>query len=238
MPHVTTILGNEAGIQYQGVKDASSVLGVPLINGLIVGQFKRGRLDRPMTITLENIRGTLGHDPNNPDYIAVMDALSAGVPSVQVMRVKTSAGGGVIEVPMITCANATQYAVLKGLNILSGFDPQVTTDIYVNGALVADNIDATFLNQSWLNDSRLSSNASALGYTVTGTSSMDEVFNNQGLNNITFAFVPKNNGVYNGITYLAKDAIQIAGGNSNPTVFKDSETGIITFCLSGSLQNV
>src|SRR5690554_6698149 len=87
MPHVTTILGNEAGIQYQGVKDASSVLGVPLINGLIVGQFKRGRLDRPMTITLENIRGTLGHDPDNPDYIAVMDALSAGVPSVQVMRV-------------------------------------------------------------------------------------------------------------------------------------------------------
>ncbi|MCO8088263.1 hypothetical protein [Acinetobacter indicus] len=94
MPHVTTILGNEAGIQYQGVKDASSVLGVPLINGLIVGQFKRGRMDRPMTITLENIRGTLGHDPDNPDYIAVMDALSAGVPSVQVMRVNGGDGGG------------------------------------------------------------------------------------------------------------------------------------------------
>ncbi|MCO8088262.1 hypothetical protein [Acinetobacter indicus] len=120
MPHVTTILGNEAGIQYQGVKDASSVLGVPLINGLIVGQFKRGRMDRPMTITLENIRGTLGHDPDNPDYIAVMDALSAGVPSVQVMRVKSGLDFSNCTPSMINITNGAydlNQGVLYGMNM-------------------------------------------------------------------------------------------------------------------------
>lgn len=92
MPHVTTILGNEVGIQYQGTRDASSLTGAAQISGLIVGQFKRGRLDQPMTITLENVKGTLGEDLNNPDYLAVLDALAGGVPSVQVMRV--NGGGG------------------------------------------------------------------------------------------------------------------------------------------------
>lgn len=90
MPHVTTILGNEVGIQYQGTRDASSLTGAAQVSGLIVGQFKRGRLDQPMTITLENVKGTLGEDMNNPDYLAVLDALAGGVPSVQVMRVSNA----------------------------------------------------------------------------------------------------------------------------------------------------
>ena len=90
MPHVTTILGNEVGIQYQGTRDASSLTGAAQISGLIVGQFKRGRLDQPMTITLENVKGTLGEDLDNPDYLAVLDALAGGVPSVQVMRVNNA----------------------------------------------------------------------------------------------------------------------------------------------------
>lgn len=89
MPHVTSVLGNEVGIQYQGTRDASSLLGAAQVSGLIVGQFKRGRLDKPMTITLENVKGTLGEDLANPDYLAVLDALAGGVPSVQVMRVET-----------------------------------------------------------------------------------------------------------------------------------------------------
>ena len=94
MPHVTTILGNEVGVQYQGTRDASSLMGAAQVSGLIVGQFKRGRLDQPMTITLENVKGTLGEDLDNPDYLAVLDALASGVPSVQVMRVN---GGGEIK---------------------------------------------------------------------------------------------------------------------------------------------
>lgn len=90
MPHVTTILGNEVGIQYQGTRDASSLTGAAQVSGLIVGQFKRGRLDQPMTITLENVKGTLGEDLDNPDYLAVLDALAGGVPSVQVMRVSNA----------------------------------------------------------------------------------------------------------------------------------------------------
>ena len=41
-----------------------------------------------MDIHLGNIRGQLGYDPKNPDYIAVQDCLDTGVPSVQVLRVK------------------------------------------------------------------------------------------------------------------------------------------------------
>ena len=93
MPHVTTILGNEVGIQYQGTRDASSLMGAAQVSGLIVGQFKRGRLDQPMTITLENVKGMLGEDLDNPDYLAVLDALAGGVPSVQVMRVNAGGDG-------------------------------------------------------------------------------------------------------------------------------------------------
>lgn len=95
MTNVTTILGNESGIQYQGVHDASSSTGTYPVIGLIVGEFKGGRTDKPMTITNANIKAILGFDPNNPHYTAVQDVLSSGVPSVQVLRVLgADAGGG------------------------------------------------------------------------------------------------------------------------------------------------
>ncbi|MDH2636784.1 hypothetical protein QDS01_17895 [Acinetobacter nosocomialis] len=87
MPYITKILGNEPGIQYQGTQDKTGTTGAAPINNLIVGQFKRGRLDRPMTISKSNIRALLGYDPKNMDYVAVQDALDTGVPSVQVLRI-------------------------------------------------------------------------------------------------------------------------------------------------------
>jgi len=90
MPHETEILFNEAGIQYQGVNDASGSTGAYPVQGLIVGQFKRGRLDKPMTIHRDNIKAMLGYDPKNPCYTAVQDVLGSGVPNVQVLRI----GGG------------------------------------------------------------------------------------------------------------------------------------------------
>ena len=90
MPHETEILFNEPGIQYQGVNDASGSTGAYPIQGLIVGQFKRGRLDKPMTIHRDNIKAMLGYDPKNPCYTAVQDVLGTGVPNVQVLRI----GGG------------------------------------------------------------------------------------------------------------------------------------------------
>ncbi|ENV14775.1 hypothetical protein F965_00121 [Acinetobacter schindleri NIPH 900] len=93
MTNITPILAQEAGIQYQGVEDRSSKTGAYPIIGMITGAFKRGRYDKPMTITLENIKAQLGHEPDNPHYIAVLDTLLSGVPSVQVVRVKDGDGG-------------------------------------------------------------------------------------------------------------------------------------------------
>ena len=87
MTNITTIIDQESGIQYQGVEDRSSRTGTYPVIGMIAGQFRRGRFDKPMTITNENIKAQLGYDPTNPHYMAVQDVLSSGVPSVQVLRV-------------------------------------------------------------------------------------------------------------------------------------------------------
>ncbi|MCU4320618.1 hypothetical protein KTH44_15990 [Acinetobacter bereziniae] len=89
MTNVTDVLGNESGIQYQGVNDASGGNGAYPTIGLMVGEFRRGRLDKPMTITSQNIRALLGYDPENLAYVAVQDVLNTGIPSVQVLRLNT-----------------------------------------------------------------------------------------------------------------------------------------------------
>ena len=86
--NTTKILGEAVGIQSQGVVDRTETrTKVGLTSAIIIGQFKRGRVDRPMVIHNGNIRGQLGHEPNNPYYMAVQDCLDTGVPSVQVLRV-------------------------------------------------------------------------------------------------------------------------------------------------------
>ena len=95
MTYTTELLENESGIQYQGVKDKSGSIGTYPITGLMTGIFKRGRFDKPMTITNENIRAQLGYDPKNSYYVAVQDVLSSGVPSVQVLRLN---GGGTLPI--------------------------------------------------------------------------------------------------------------------------------------------
>jgi hypothetical protein len=115
MPHITSILGNEPGIQYQGVTDKTGSTGSTPISNIFVGKFKRGRLDKPMTITKANIRGMLGYDPKNLDYVAVQDALDTNIESIQVLRVKESSNSGSTVVP-IGCAGATAK---MGAQILS-----------------------------------------------------------------------------------------------------------------------
>jgi len=81
----TQIIGNAVGIQYQGVTDQSGSVPVErLVNGLIVGDFGRGRVDQPMFITKDNL-AQLG-DESKPAYQTVSDCLDAGVPGVLVMR--------------------------------------------------------------------------------------------------------------------------------------------------------
>ena len=113
MTNITTIIDQESGIQYQGVEDRSSRTGTYPVIGMIAGQFRRGRYDKPMTITNENIKAQLGYDPTNPHYMAVQDVLSSGVPSVQVLRVgKTKS--------QISCAGAVFDIRFKPYNVYEG----------------------------------------------------------------------------------------------------------------------
>ena len=89
--NTTKILGEAVGVQWQGVTDNTETTTAPgLTQAIVIGRFKRGEVGRPMMIHQSNIRGQLGHEPNNADYIAVQACLDAGVPSVQVLRVAES----------------------------------------------------------------------------------------------------------------------------------------------------
>lgn len=95
MTEITSILQNESGIQYQGIDVEDDETESYPVQGVIFGYFIRGRYDKPMTITQENIRGVLGFDFNNPYYRVVQDVLNEGVQSVQVMRLMNEGERGV-----------------------------------------------------------------------------------------------------------------------------------------------
>lgn len=132
----------------------------------------------------------------------------------------------------IACEGATSSAVIKNENYILQWEEAPTVDVYVNNSLVASNVNSAFINQSWYLDTALQDNASQLGYSVSGTSSNQEIFYNSSSSNITFSLVPKSDGIYGGQTYLAKDALKIDAGNTNPTAYKDPATGAISFCLA------
>ena len=81
------LLGEAVGIQFTGTRDETGtnpILG--LTDGLIVGRFRRGRTDKPMRITQQNIRAELGYDKESVSYQSVQDALDQ-FPFVWVLRV-------------------------------------------------------------------------------------------------------------------------------------------------------
>ncbi|WP_346314060.1 hypothetical protein [Acinetobacter sp. CWB-B33] len=107
--NTTKILGEAVGIQRQDIIDQTEEqLADSLSSAAILGRFKRGRLDKTMTIHQGNIRGQLGYDPKNPDYIAVQDCLDAGVPSVQVLRI----AGGTLICQKLTGVNYSQQFIV------------------------------------------------------------------------------------------------------------------------------
>lgn len=87
--HVTTILGEEVGVQYQGVQDKTNIgqYGNQSNLLMIVENIPRGLTDKVMTITGENMTATLGQQKDNLYLQAVGDVLNTGVPSVMVLRV-------------------------------------------------------------------------------------------------------------------------------------------------------
>ena len=89
------ILGEAAGIQYQGVKDESEVNQTGgIATGYLVGYFKRGFMGKPFTVTKDNFQALLGYDPSNPDYLAIEDVFNRGVPSLQVLRIGSFVDSG------------------------------------------------------------------------------------------------------------------------------------------------
>lgn len=87
------ILGAAVGIQRQDVIDKSETTVLPSVaNGVIVGHFKRGRMDKPFKVTSENYKALLGHDPSNPSYLAVEDAFKVGAREISILRVGVPLG--------------------------------------------------------------------------------------------------------------------------------------------------
>lgn len=81
----STLLTQETGVQFttEIVDNETSIMSN---KNVIVGSFKRGRTDQPMRIDNQNIRAMLGHEPWNPDYVAVLEALETDIAFVYVMR--------------------------------------------------------------------------------------------------------------------------------------------------------
>jgi hypothetical protein len=133
------VLGEAVGIQRQDIIDQTEEQLADSLNGAtILGRFKRGRLDKPMTIHQGNIRGQLGYDPKNPDYIAVQDCLDTDVPSVQVLRI---AGGTLICQKLTEVNYSQQFIVIPDLvegssqkEIDKALDELIESGIYtING---------------------------------------------------------------------------------------------------------
>lgn len=88
--NVTSVLGKAVGIQWQGLHDQSeATLYTGLTTAVVLGHFRRGRTDKPMTITQGNIKAKLGYETTNPYYSTVQDILDKGIPSLLVLNIGT-----------------------------------------------------------------------------------------------------------------------------------------------------
>ena len=140
MTNITTIIDQESGIQYQGVEDRSSRTGTYPVIGMITGQFRRGRFDKPMTITNENIKAQLGYDPTNPHYMAVQDVLSSGVPSVQVLRVGAS---------NLICSVAPSYRYGSYVLLQEGSEAVFVGGAMPEGGIPIGSIEGSMSEEAW-----------------------------------------------------------------------------------------
>lgn len=88
MTHVTTILGKEVGVQFQGTQDNTNFPSLNRQSNLLmlVEGVQRGRLDDVMQVTHGTLKSKLGFDRENLEFQAVQDTLLEGVPSVMVLR--------------------------------------------------------------------------------------------------------------------------------------------------------
>lgn len=116
---VTKILGEQSGLQYQGVQDKSEADPRDnLINVLFTGEFKNGPFNKPFKVTQANMRAKLGFDPDSLQYQAIQDALNTGVPFVWVMRVQGAAN---LICASLQTQNASNYIQLNTMDDFEKF---------------------------------------------------------------------------------------------------------------------
>lgn len=84
----TKILSTAVGVQRGDVTDKTESTVVPSAqNAVVIGRFKRGRMDRTFKVTSDNYAGLLGRDITNPYYLAIEDAFNNGVSELWVRRI-------------------------------------------------------------------------------------------------------------------------------------------------------
>ncbi len=87
------MVGEAVGVQRNPIEDKTEGVVYPSVkNGVLIGKFKRGRMDKPFKVTKDNYRALLGYEPNNPSYTAVEDTFATGVSEVFVVRIGSYAG--------------------------------------------------------------------------------------------------------------------------------------------------
>ena len=135
----TNSLGSAAGIQRNPVIDRSEGTQLPRLgNGVIVGNFKRGRVGKVFTVNSSNYRAILGNEPSNPSYLAIEDAFMRGASKVEVLRVGDSGRlQGSDTGTSCACINATLLPTSK-VNPVGA----VTARYRVNGGAWQDYTDA------------------------------------------------------------------------------------------------
>lgn len=158
---VTKVLGNQTGIQHQGVQDKSEAdPRDALLNVVFTGNFKRGRMDRPFKVTPHDYRAKLGHDPENQAYSAIEDALTDGAPFVWVQRVGANASGS----HKIDILPDLQYSAPER-------EQSIWWTLEIDNEFVTDNIG----DDGDLLEEYLKSNSSTLGITGEYTDSPSKI---------------------------------------------------------------
>lgn len=209
----TLIAGEAPSIQYQGVDDRSESRVVRLpANGVILGKFRRGRIDKPMWITTTNIRARLGFEPENPAYLAVADALDMGIGGVWVMNILDGESGDGTGGSEINCAGAISSAefndFLSNAPYVVELDGEVVeTSGQPFGYSSAPELQALF-------------EVDADGYYKVRN--LDSVEHRVKLTPET----------YHPDLPTVIDSTPFMSAEPNPTITIDPDTGVITFCLA------
>lgn len=210
------MLQDQPGIQYSGVQDKSEAdPRDTLIDTLFVGKFSRGRCDKPFKVTINDYRAKLGHDPSNPYYIAVQDALNSGAPYLWIQRITDA------PVSQITCAGA-ELAVAIANSYADGESQVNGTDAYF-----AVEINGVWYNQDY--SKQISEVLESTGLPLTGymSSNGDIIISAINTGEYRMRLRPSTAQQQYSKVFNSNDSYYF-----NPTIFKDGND--FCFCLSGN----